>query len=114
MEFNVKDVVTKVKLDNKHHLEASYTVDEHDRVFTHPRVVKSGNGVPIDLDVEPVILFRGRDKLAVKMLQYYRALCVQDGCTDYQLQSMDDMINKFEAFATSSATMKQPGCTLGK
>ena len=48
------------------------------------------------------------------MLVYYRMLCVQNNCTDYQLESMDKMIRKFEEFAASSPTMKQPGCTLGK
>ncbi len=89
------------RLDNKHHLEGE-------------KVVKTGNGVPIDLEAEPVILFRGRDKLALPMLRHYRELCIADGCTDYQMQSMDDMIRRFEEFAQQSSTMKQPGCTLGK
>lgn len=88
------------RLDNKHHLDGE-------------RIVKTGNGVPIDLEKEPVILFRGRDKLALPMLDYYRSLCVADGCTDYQLQSMDDMIRRFREFCEQSPTMKQPGCTRG-
>ena len=47
------------------------------------------------------------------MLLYYRQLCVNDGCTDFQLASMDDMIRRFEDFANASPTMKQPGCTRG-
>jgi len=89
------------RIDNKHHLEGEI-------------IVKTGNGVPIDLEKEPVILFRGRDRLALPMLQYYRQLCVDDGCTDFQLQSMDDMIRKFQEFYDNSPTMKQPGCTRGK
>lgn len=89
------------RIDNKHHMEGE-------------TIVKTGNGVPIDLEKEPVILFRGRDRLALPMLKHYRELCVQDGCTDFQLQSMDDMIQRFEEFAAASSTMKQPGCTLGK
>jgi hypothetical protein len=88
------------RIDNKHHLEGE-------------QIVKTGNGVPIP-DDEPVILFRGRDKLALPMLRHYRQLCVDDGCTGYQLRSMDDVIRKFEDFASMSATMKQPGCTLGR
>ena len=74
------------RIDNKHHLE-------------NERIIKTGNGIPIDLDTEPVILFRGRDRLALPMLRYYRQLCVDDGCTDFQLASMDDMIRRFTDFA---------------
>ena len=88
------------RLDNKHHLEGE-------------KIVKTGNGVPIDLTMEPVILFRGRDKLALPMLHYYRQLCIADGCTDFQLLSMDDMIRRFQEFAEQSPTMKQPGITRG-
>jgi len=89
------------RLDNKHHLEGE-------------SIVKTGNGVPIDLEVEPVILFRGRDKLAVPLLKAYYHMCVLDGCTEFQLESMRDMIARFESFADSSPTMKQPGITKGK
>jgi hypothetical protein len=89
------------RIDDKHHIEGE-------------RIIKTGNGVPIDLDVEPVILFRGRDKLAVSMLMYYRQLCIEDGCNDFQLATMDNMIGKFVAFAKTSPTMKQPGITRGK
>jgi hypothetical protein len=47
------------------------------------------------------------------MLRHYRALCEQDGATEYQLAKMDDMIRKFADFADSSPTMKQPGVTRG-
>jgi hypothetical protein len=102
MEWREGDTV---RLDNKHHLDTTLS--------GKPLVVKTGNGVQIDLDQEPVILFRGRDKLALPMLKYYRTLCVDDGCTEYQLQSMDDMIRRFVEFANSSDTMKQPGITKG-
>lgn len=88
------------RLDNKHHLDGE-------------QVVKTGNGVPIP-DDEPVILFRGRDKLALPMLQFYRQLCVEDGCVAFQLESLDGMIREFKEFAVSSPTMKQPGITKGR
>lgn len=88
------------RIDNKHHLEGE-------------QIVKTGNGQPIP-DDEPVILFRGRDKLALPMLLHYRQLCADDGCTDFQLTSMDDMIRRFKAFSAQSPTMKQPGCTRGR
>lgn len=89
------------RLDNKHHLDGE-------------RVVKTGNGVPIDLDQEPVILFRGRDKLALPILLYYRQLCADDKVTDFQLESLDGMIRRFQEFSVMSPTMKQPGITRGK
>ena len=50
------------RIDNKHHLEGE-------------AIIKTGNGKPIDLSAEPVILFRGRDRLALPMLEFYRGLC---------------------------------------
>ena len=88
------------KLDDKHHLDGE-------------TVVKN-NGVPIDLEKEPVILFRGRDKLALPMLKYYRELCIQDGATQYQLDTMDNRIRLFQEFADTSPTMKQPGSSMGR
>jgi len=89
------------KLDDKYHLEGE-------------RVVKTGNGIPIDLDREPVIIFRGRDRLALPMLKYYLQLCKEDGATQYQLDSVNNRIRLFEEFSHTSPTMKQPGITLGK
>jgi hypothetical protein len=89
------------KLDIKHHIEGD-------------RIIKSSNGQEI-LETEPVILFRGRDHLALPMLQHYKHLCIDDGCTDYQMKSMDEMIHRFETFANENPTvMKQPGVTRGK
>lgn len=87
------------RLDNKHYLEG-------EQVF-------KTNGTPIDLEKEPVILFRGRDRLALPMLQFYKQLCKNDGCTDFQFTSMDDMIRRFQEFSDQSPTMKQPGITKG-
>ena len=89
------------KLDEKHHLEGE-------------TIVKTGNGVEIDLDYEPVILFRGRDKLALPLLKIYSIMCQANGCTQYQLDTLDEMILKFSAFNRISPTMKQPGCTEGR
>jgi len=96
------------RIDNKHHIELAKASGGN----FYPRIVKTTNGQPMP-DDEPRILFRGRDKLALPMLKFYRELCVKDGCTDYQLESMDSMIAEFEQFATESTTMKQPGITKG-
>lgn len=90
----------KVRIDEKHHIESD-------------RIVKTSNGQAMT-DDEPRILFRGRDKLALPMLEFYKMLCEKDGCTSYQLESIDKMIAEFREFSETSATMKQPGVTLGK
>lgn len=88
------------KIDEKHHIEG-------DQIF------KTTNGTIIPL-TEPTILFRGRDRLAVPMLEFYRALCKNDGANDYQLGTMDIMINRFKQFGIDNPqTMKQPGITKG-
>lgn len=90
------------RIDNKHSITSDGVI------------IKTSNGSPIP-DHEPKILFRGRDKLAIPMLQFYLGLCLQDGCTKYQEESMRSMIKEFEVFRDSfSSTMKQPGSTSGK
>jgi hypothetical protein len=94
-----KDGVPCARIDEKHHIQ-------------NDEIIKTGNGQAIP-DDEPRILFRGRDKLALRMLLYYRQLCIVDGCTDFQMQSMDVMLREFTEFANESPTMKQPGITKG-
>jgi len=88
------------QIDLQHHIERE-------------RIIKTSNGELIP-ENEPTILFCGRDRLALPMLSFYRELCLKDGCTDYQLASMDEMIRRFEKFAEASSTMKQPGITEGR
>jgi hypothetical protein len=89
------------KIDLKHH------IDEQGRI------VKTGNGVPIS-DDEPLILFRGRDRLALPLLESYRQLCQLDGCNDFQLGQINELMEKFLAFAEAHPeVMKQPGVTRG-
>ena len=91
----------KMRIDNKHHIEMD-------------RIIKTTNGEPIP-DEEPRILFRGRDRLALPMLRFYRDLCLKDGATDFQLESVDGMIQEFEEFAEQSPeVLKQPGITRGR
>jgi hypothetical protein len=100
------------RIDDKYHLEVKFTDEGGGVEIPQPIIVKSGNGEPIPLE-EPRILFRGRDRLALPMLKYYRQLCVADGCTDYQLTSIENMISEFQEFADTATTMKQPGSTRG-
>lgn len=76
------------------------------------KVLSDGTEEEIPED-DPTILFRGRDKLAIPMLAFYRDLCTNDGATNYQLTSMDVMIGRFERFQDSNP-VKQPGITEGK
>ena len=77
------------------------------------QIVKDSNQTIIPED-EPLILFRGRDRLALKLLRTYREFCVVDGCTDYQLEMLDNRIAAFEEFAQRAPErMKQPGITRG-
>ncbi len=89
-------------IDLKHHIDEK------------GQIIKTGNGVPIP-ENEPTMLFRARDRLAVPMMLYYRRLCVDDSCNDFQLEQIDGLIAKFKAFAVENPqTMKQPGITRGK
>ena len=82
-------------------------IDNKFSVTEHGTIVNS-KGIPIP-DHEPKILFRGKDKLAVPMLHYYLALCIEKGCTQEQEQSMRAMIDEFKTFQEKfSATVKLP------
>lgn len=89
------------QIDLKHH------IDEQGRI------IKSTNGQPIP-DDEPLMLFRGRDHLAIPMLLNYRLLCEHDGCNEFQLEQVDGLIRKFKQWAAENPDkMKQPGITRG-
>ncbi len=89
------------KIDLKHHINENC------------QIVKTGNGTVIE-ESEPTILFRARDHLAARLLHVYRALCAQDGCNDFQLAQVDELIDRFEKFARENPqVMKQPGVTRG-
>jgi len=88
-------------------IDGKYHVDEKSQL------VKTSNGVAIPQE-EPTILFRSRDRLALPALLAYRRLCVEDGCNDQHLSSLDEMIAKFKAFSIEHPeVMKQPGITRG-
>lgn len=83
-------------------------------VDTEGYVVKTSNNERIP-DDEPVFLFRGRDRLAVPVLLYYRDLAIQDGCNDYMLNRVNTDLVAFEEFKERfPERMKQPGVTRGK
>lgn len=68
----------------------------------------------IDRD-EPLILFRGRDRLAVPLLETYLELCITDGCTTFQRSQVEELLHRFRKFASSHPSMmKQPGSSEGR
>jgi predicted methyltransferase len=89
------------QIDLKHH------IDERGEI------IKTTNGQAIPHD-EPTILFRARDYLAVPLLIRYREMCTADGCNNFQLDQVNDLIRKFSDFAKDHPeVMKQPGITRG-
>lgn len=87
-------------IDLKHHIEGE-------------EIIKTGNGQPIPQE-EPLALFRARDYLAMPLLEHYRKLCAADGCNDFQLGQIDELIVRFRGFAADyPERMKQPGITRG-
>lgn len=89
------------QIDLKHH------IDENGDI------VKTTNNQVISRD-EPTILFRARDYLAVPLLIKYREMCKADGCNDFQLKQVTELIDRFARFAVEHPeVMKQPGITRG-
>ncbi len=87
------------KIDSKFHIESDQIIST------------TGRTIPED---EPLFLLRARDYLALPLLKHYRELCVADGCTEYHLTGIDEVIQSFERFAQEHAErLKQPGITRG-
>ena len=78
------------------------------------RIVKTATGEVVPHD-EPLFLIRGKDLLAVRALAYYQSLCIEYGCTDWQIEAMERTCREFLEFAqTHPERMKQPGVTRGR
>lgn len=88
------------RIDYKHHVEGD-------------RIIKTTNNQEIP-EHEPLVLFRARDHLALNLLHVYREMCRADGCTPYQLEGVDKLIDDFMRFKNEHPeAMKQPGVTRG-
>jgi hypothetical protein len=75
--------------------------------------ILASNGVAIP-DDEPLFLLRARDHLALPLLKEYQRLCIADGCTDFQLNGIQAIIEVFTDFRNEHPErMKQPGITRG-
>ena len=55
------------------------------------------DGTPIPQD-EPLILFRGKDKLLPVLLEQYRQLCQDAGSPQQQLESIERQIQEIKAW----------------
>ncbi len=78
------------------------------------RLIKTSNGQAVPED-EPIFLIRGRDRLALETLRHHREIAALDGCTQYYMDGMDRVIDKFIRFNEEHPErMKQPGVTQGK
>lgn len=65
----------------------------------------SGEAIPDD---EPVIIFRARDRNALKVLGYYQEIC-EDA---HHKQAIQDRIDEFENYWVNNPDrMKEPGIT---
>ena len=89
------------KLDGKFHLEGE-------------KIIKTSNGEELNLEKEPIFIFRARDKFTLPILWIYLQLCRAENCTEYQILGIKDQIDKFSSFVSeNSIEMKQPGITKG-
>jgi hypothetical protein len=77
------------------------------------QIIKTSNGEAIPED-EPVMIFRGRDRLALPLIRIYEQLGIIDGCNDYHAELVGKQIAAFEKFAEEHPErMKQPSVTRG-
>ncbi len=68
--------------------------------------MKSGEIIP---ESEPTILFRAKDQLALPMLEHYLGLCINANCEPKQLESMRNIIKRFQDFNRNfQSVMKIP------
>lgn len=58
------------------------------------------DNTPIPED-EPLILFRGKDKLLPELLAYYQELCRKAGSPEHQLQLLEERIGTIKEWQTA-------------
>lgn len=62
-----------------------------------PTVLRKRDGTPIPAD-EPWMAFRGQDRFTVRVLRFYRELCVEDGCSPEHIAEIDERIDTIGTF----------------
>lgn len=91
-------------IDGKFHAE----VDSDGQIQI---VSVAGQTIPAD---EPLFLLRARDDKALMTLYCYEGFCKADARTEYRLNGIRSMIQRFEQFRREHPVrMKQPGITKG-
>lgn len=65
------------------------------------------DGTPIP-DDEPVILFRGNDKLLPKVLEHYKQLCTEAGSPANHLNLIDEKIDRVNNWQSNAKTVHIP------
>lgn len=89
-------------------------IDEKFSTTNTGEIIKPSNGEILPHD-EPLLLFRARDRLALKALEYYREISIADGCNAFHFSKLDADIEAFRRFAVEHPErMKQPSITQGK
>lgn len=115
-----RDSKGRVRIDDKHSIDfvTDFTWGKEEGESAEPKItpfiVKSTNDEPIP-DDEPRMLWRARDDKFLRMLAYYRNLCMDEGATEYQLQSIDKNEAEFVEWQKANPhKMKKPGSTSGR
>jgi hypothetical protein len=57
---------------------------------------------------EPVVVFRAKDELAVKVLEFYGELCRESGSPERHLNRLDENVRRFVAWQAENDT-QTPG-----
>jgi hypothetical protein len=79
-----------------------------DRKYQTSGDITKVDGTPIPTD-EPLILFRGKDKLLPQLLEDYRRLCEEAGSPSEHLTALDEQIKTIKSFqAANTDKVKVP------
>jgi len=85
-------------IDAKYHIEIRNREEEGSAPMLVPVIVNSTTGKVLPED-EPLILFRGQDKLVHPLLLVYADMCLAEGSPKKQVDLVDDTLAKFDRFA---------------
>lgn len=99
------------RIDGKYAIKAfDSNGEENDTVKIEIVNTISGQAIPED---EPLFIFRARDRLALDQLKDYYSACINDGCSQGQLDGISNMITEFVDWQVKNQDkMKQPGSSM--
>jgi hypothetical protein len=100
------------QIDSKYRVTVNAFALTDDDIDVDVHIVNlKGEPIPDD---EPLFLLRGRDELAVSLLSEYLTLAKITDCTEYHIDGVKQIIERFMEFAAKHPErMKQPGITRG-